>query len=312
MIESYVGSVLQAFNKTESLQQRLGHRAWVDGSPGVGIWGRINADHASIASDGSTTGAAYQIGTARVQAGIDGLVSSNDAGAVVGGLTVQLGTVSADIQSASGMGKVSSTAYGLGAGLTWYGSEGFYLDAQGRLALFDSSLSSDTLGAAIVSGNAGLGYALSLEAGHQVALGDNWSVTPQAQLSYSRVSFDDFTDPFGSTVRLDRGDSLAGRLGISADYEAAWQDANGDAGRARFYGLANVSYELLGGTSTSIGANLVSSRKDSLWGGVGLGGSLDWADGRFSLFGEVGANTSLNNPGESYALDVTAGLKGNF
>ena len=41
--------------------------------------------------------------------------------------------------------------------LTWYGSEGFYLDAQGKLTWFDSTLASDALGA-IVSDNAGFGY----------------------------------------------------------------------------------------------------------------------------------------------------------
>jgi hypothetical protein len=42
-----------------------------------------------------------------------------------------------------------------------------------------------------------------------------WSITPQAQLAYSNVDFDDFTDPFGADVSLDKSHSLKGRLGDS-------------------------------------------------------------------------------------------------
>lgn len=305
VIEAYVGAALQAFNTTESLAQRIGNRTLADGN---GLWGRIEVGHVSIAPD-STTGAGYDVTTWQLQAGFDGVLNQSDAGTLVAGVNAQLGIISADISSASGRGSVASNGYGLGATLTWYGNEGFYLDAQGKLTWFDSTLNSETLGTTIVSGNAGNGYALSLEAGQEVALGDNWSVTPQAQLAYSAVDFDEFVS-YGSTVALQSGDSLLGRLGLSVDHETEWQDAAGETGHTRLYGIANLSYEFLDGTSTSVGGDTLSSRTDPLWAGIGLGGSVNWAGDQLSLYGEANLGTSLNHPGDSYSLGITAGIKG--
>lgn len=305
VIEAYVGAALQAFNTTESLAQRIGNRTLSDGN---GLWGRIEAGRVSIAPD-STTGAGYDVTTWQLQTGFDGVLSQSGAGTLVAGVNAQLGIISADISSASGRGSVTSNGYGLGATLTWYGNEGFYLDAQGKLTWFDSTLNSETLGTTIVSGNAGNGYALSLEAGQEVALGDNWSVTPQAQLAYSAVDFDEFVS-YGSTVALQSGDSLLGRLGLSVDHETEWQDAAGETGRTRLYGIANLSYEFLDGTSTSVGGDTLSSKTDPLWAGIGLGGSVNWAGDQLSLYGEANLGTSLNHPGDSYSLGITAGIRG--
>jgi len=306
VIEAYVGAALQAFNTTESLAQRLGSRSWA--GDGNGLWGRIEAGRVSIAPD-STTGAGYDVTTWQLQTGFDGVLSQNEAGTLVAGVNAQFGIISADIRSASGVGSVASTGYGLGASLTWYGSEGFYLDAQGKLTWFDSTLDSETLGTTIVSGNGGFGYALSLEAGQELALADDWSITPQAQLAYSAVEFDAFTS-YGSTVALSDGDSLLGRLGVSLDHETRWQDPAGGTGNTKLYGIANLTYEFLDGTATSIGGDTLTSKTDPLWAGVGLGGSLNWAGDQLSLYGEGNLSTSLNHLGDSYSLGVTAGIKG--
>lgn len=309
VIETYAASALQAFNTSESLQQRVGNRSWSGSSEGEGIWGRIDARHTLLASDNSTTGASYEVDTWRLQAGADGVLQQNDSGALVGGVNLQVGTISAEISSASGDGGIEGTAFGLGGTLTWYGNEGFYLDAQGKLNWFDSTLSADLLDAPLVSGNAGFGHALSLEAGQQLALGDGWSVTPQAQLAYSSVDFENF-DSYGSTVALQSGDSLLARLGISADYETEWQDTAGETGRSHVYSIANLSYEFLDGTATSVGADTLVNEADPLWGSVGLGGSLNWAGDALSLYGEANVGTSLNHVGDSFSLGVTAGIRG--
>ena len=310
VIETYAAAALQAFNTSESLQQRVGNRSWSAGSTeGNGIWGRIDARRTSLAPDNSSTAASYEVDTWRLQAGADGVLQQSDAGTLVGGLNAQLGTISAAISAASGNGGIEGTAIGLGGTLTWYGNQGFYLDAQGKLNWFDSTLSADLLDGPLVSGNAGFGYALSLEAGQQLALGNGWSVTPQAQLAYSSVDFENF-DSYGSTVALQSGDSLLGRLGISADYETQWQDTAGETGRTHLYGIANLSYEFLDGTATSVGGDTLVNEADPLWGSIGLGGSVNWAGDQLSLYGEANLGTSLNHPGDSYSLGVTAGIRG--
>jgi len=313
VVEAYVAAALQSFNAMESMHQRLGSRRWVDETTaGRGLWGRIEGQHLVNVPGLSTTGASYTVDTFTLQGGVDGVAHQWDDGTLVVGGNLKLGNISADIGSASGSGKIASTAVGLGGGLTWFGDGGLYLDAQGKLTWFDTDLHSNTLGRSIVQGNDGFGYALSFEGGQSIAIDDNWMVTPQAQLSYSHVGFTDFFDPFGNSVSLERSGSLVGRLGISADYKSDWQDASGQAGSTHLYGIANIRHEFLEGSSTLIGGDSVHSKKDPIWGGIGIGGSINWADGRFSLIGEAGVTSSLNDLGKSYGLGTLVGFKGNF
>ncbi|MDX0618727.1 autotransporter domain-containing protein [Sinorhizobium medicae] len=77
-------------------------------------------------------------------------------------------------------------------------------------------------------------------------MGDNWALTPQAQLSCASVDFDDFTDPFAARVSLDDGDSLRAWIGMSIDYENVWQGQQGDTRRMGVYGIANVIHDMSG------------------------------------------------------------------
>src|SRR5690606_1452417 len=194
---------------------------------GNGVWGRIEAAHGNFEPKTSTSGAQYDVDIWKLQAGVDGSLYDGEAGRLIGGISGHYGTISSDIASVFGNGSISSTGYGLGSTLTWYANSGFYLDGQAQVSWYDSNLSSRTAGLGLTSGNNGFGYGLSIEGGQKIALGPNWSVTPQAQLAYSEVNFDDFTNVFGASVGLDRANSLKGRLGISADYQNEWRDEAG-------------------------------------------------------------------------------------
>ncbi|TIS85188.1 MAG: autotransporter outer membrane beta-barrel domain-containing protein, partial [Mesorhizobium sp.] len=206
--EAYAG-VLQSFNQLGTLQQRAGNRSWTGAAQpdaddrvegGSPIWGRIEAAHKKFDPGTSTTGTDYDADLWRVQAGLDGQLAQMASGVLIGGVTVHYGTVKSDISSAFGLGSIDTTGYGFGGTLTWYGNSGFYVDAQAELTWFDSDLSSATLGKRLVKGNNGFGYGLGIEAGQKIGLQGNWSLTPQAQLSYSSVDFDSFTDPYGAVV----------------------------------------------------------------------------------------------------------------
>jgi fibronectin-binding autotransporter adhesin len=316
VVEAYAAA-LQSFNTLGSLQQRVGNRSWSAGvvdlgaAEGGGLWGQIETQTASITPDSSTTGASYDSSSWQIRAGLDGLLSQSEDGSLIAGLNVRAGTVGADVSSSSGDGAINAEGYGIGASLTYYGSAGFYLDGQAQATWFNSNLTSAILGD-IVTDNAGFGYAFSLEAGQKVALGGGWSLTPQAQLAYSAVDFDDFTDTFGSTVAISDGDGLVGRLGLSADYEVEWQDDEGRTGRTHLYGIANLYHDFLDGTEATIGADGLASSKGATWAGIGLGGSVNWADDAVSLYGEVSLDTSLGALGDSYSVGVTAGLRAHW
>ncbi|WP_416208071.1 autotransporter [Chelativorans sp. M5D2P16] len=52
-----------------------------------------------------------------------------------------------------------------------------------------------------------------------------------------------------------------------------------------------------------------ASADDRTWAGVGLGGSYNWSDDRYSLHGEAVARTSLAELGDSYSFGGTVGLR---
>jgi fibronectin-binding autotransporter adhesin len=322
LYEAYAG-VLQSFNELDTLQQRIGNRSWGNGEAmprgtdmldqtptgGKAIWARIEAAHSKFEPETSTTGADYNATTWKFEAGLDGLFYDSEAGALIGGLSLHYGTVSSNVSSIFGTGSIDAKGYGLGSSLTWYGNSGFYADAQAQATWYDTDLTSATLGRKLTEGNNGFGYALGIEAGQKIPLHDNWSLTPQAQLSYSSVRFNDFSDPYGARVSLDDGQSLIGRIGLSADYESGWKNAAGQINGAHVYGIANLYYDFLDGSDVNVsGASLVSQNQP-LWGGVGLGGSLNLGDGRTTVYGEAFARTSLKDFGDSNSAGAKVGFK---
>jgi len=336
---------LLALNDLPTLQQRVGNRFWStsDGGPatdddaatrirllsGYGddvaigavgaatspalehrrMWGRIEGWHSRAKPDVSTSGTDTRFNVLRLQAGVDRSVYDNTAGSLIAGLTAHYGTFDGDVSSLFGRGDIDIQAYGVGGTLTWYGANGAYLDGQMQLTWFDTDLKSKTLRRTMADGNGGFGYALGVEAGKRLPLNEAWTLTPQAQLVYSQVDFDRFTDPFGAQVSLDRGDSLRSRFGLSADYERARLDAASEVVRTHLYGIANLYYEFRDETRVEVSGTDIINEEDSLWGGAGIGGSHSWAGGRYAVYGEVIARTSLAHFADSYILNGTAGLR---
>ena len=328
--------VLLGLNGLPTLQQRVGNRYWSGAGAGVisqgadaiaeaapmgdapyvdgrGFWGRIEGSHVGIDPRTSTSGTNYDFDTFRMQAGLDGLLHENNSGTLVGGMTVHYGHMSADVSSASGNGGISTDAYGFGGTMTWYGDNGVYVDAQGQVAWYRSDLSSDTGLGALAKDNDGFGYALSLEGGRRIALDNGLTLTPQAQLVYSSVDFDSFTQQIAgrdvAEVSLLDGDSLRGRLGLAVDRAHSWQADNGTLSRSHVYGIANIYNEFLDGTAVDVAGLTFVSSTDRLWGGIGVGGSYNWNDDKFSIYGEGSANSSLAHLGDSYELKGTAGFR---
>ncbi len=327
--------VLLALNSLPTLQQRVGNRYWshagnimieqgadVVGTPQVpaaqagsfternGIWGRIEGQHLKAKPAVTTSDTNYDVDTYKMQAGLDGVLTETENGLLIGGITVHYGHASAKTYSSSGLGKISTDGYGFGGTLTWYGNEGFYFDTQAQFTWYDSDLSARGVNRqTFANGNNGFGYALSAETGKRFILNDNWSLTPQAQLVYSHVDFDTFTDRYSGVVSLDKGASLQGRVGLTADYQNSWYNSKGTINRSYVYGIANLYYEFLDGTVVDVSSVRFTSRNDRVWGGIGLGGSYNWDNDKYSVYGEGSVNTSLNHFGDSYAYKGTIGLR---
>ncbi|MCR6636526.1 autotransporter outer membrane beta-barrel domain-containing protein [Devosia sp.] len=318
--EAYA-AVLQDFEGLDTLQQRLGDRVWNGGETNTeasptgtrrGLWSRVAGSHTRVVPSQSTTGADYSVDTWQLQIGADRQLYTGSAGDVIGSLALRYGTISSDVASVHGHGSIGSVGQGLDGSLTWYGTEGFYLDAAARMTWYDSTLSSSTAQTRLVSGNNGFGYAMGLEAGRQIVLDQNWSATPQAQLTYSGVSFDRFSDVYGAKVALADGQDLKLRLGLSADYRDNWIDAGGERSHLHVYGIANLYIDALPQSQVLIENVRLSSARESLWGGLGLGGTYSWGDGKYAIYGQAGINTGLVYFGRSYSIAGTTGLAVKF
>lgn len=325
---------LLGLNGLPTLQQRVGNRYWSNsgnvmlsegadpvGSPyapaeeaGVsiennGIWGRLEGAHSKFEPRFSRSDTDYSFDTFRMQAGIDGLFTENESGKLIGSLSVHYVHGKAKTRSIHGDGEISTDGYGMGTSLTWYGNNGFYVDGQAQATWYDSDLNSTLANLGLTDGNDGFGYALSLESGKRIALSENWSVTPQAQLVYSNVDFDSFSDVFGAEVRSDRGDSLQGRVGLSFERQNSWYNAKGLINRTHLYGTGNLYYEFLDGTKVDVAGTSFASRNERLWGGVGFGGSYNWDNDKYSIYGEGSINTSLAEFGDNYTYKGGVGFR---
>ncbi len=243
----------------------------------------------------------------RLQAGLDGLALENERGRLIVGLTAQYGLTTANVTSFFGNGRIRVEGAGVGSTLTWYGDNGFYVDGQAQSMFYHSDLSSMLVGS-LTHGNDGLGYAFSVETGRRIAVSNGWSLTPQAQLAYSKVDFASFADRFGARVSLRDNDSLVGRTGLALSHQKTWNDGSGIV-RSDIYGIANVQYEFLNGTSIDVAGTSFASAQDRLWGSIGGGGTYSWANGRYAIFGEVSYNASLAGSSDNHSYKGTGGFR---
>jgi fibronectin-binding autotransporter adhesin len=271
------------------------------------MWGRIEGRHGKF-NPTTTTGSRYNSNQVVMESGLDGLLVDNAHGRLFAGVSGQYGHVSASVRSVWGNGSIIADGYSFGGTLTWVGLSGFYVDSQAQVTWFDSKLTSNIVSGSVAKGDDAFGHSFSAEAGQRLALGYGWSVTPQVQLSYMSVSAS-FVDRFGAAVSLDDAESLQSRLGFSLDHRKTWRDASGQLTRSSVYGIANLYYEFLGGTVVNVAGTTFANANERLWGGVGLGGTYNWADDKYALFGEVTVNTSLKDFGDSHSVNGTTGFR---
>jgi fibronectin-binding autotransporter adhesin len=319
-----------AFASLGTLQQRNGNRIWPDGAPpqlaadlppsqvmryapggpvlyGAGAWGRIAGQYASY---DPKVGSPYTQSLGFMQAGYEGVAYEAAAGSLSFGAYATVGTSRADIGlskdpatgAARGDGHITTTAYGLGATTTWLGNDGLYADGIGQFTWYDSDLSNKRGG-----NNQGWSTVLSLEVGKRFELGSGWAVVPQAQLAWAHVDFDSFIDENDARTELGKGDSLNGRAGVRIEKLDSWKNADGQVRRLQLYGVANLEYGFLDGTSVQVAGTDIDQQNKKLWGEVGFGGSYAWND-KWSAYGEADYAHALSD-GENYTVKGTAGLR---
>lgn len=309
LYESYA-NVLHELNGLPTLRERVGNREWStqekeSNASRNGVWGWTQGRHSHNEPKHSTTGAEQDINVWRMQVGIDRQIAGNQQGELVAGVNASYGYANSDIDSVFGHGKIDSSAYGLGATMTWYGANGFYADAQVKLNWFRSDLKSKTLDVTETDNNHGFGYAFSAEAGKKIPLNNQWALTPQAQIYYSHVKFDDFIDAYDAAVSQQNRDRVTGRIGMSIDYTQGESKSNQLTG----YGIANLYQQFSGASRVNVNNVTFSQENERTWLGIGGGFQYTWNQGKYAVFGQAETQSSVQHFGKSYGIAAQAGLR---
>lgn len=108
------------------------------------------------------------------------------------------------------VGDLETTGTSFGGYWTHIGPQGWYLDAVLMGTWLDGNASSNASQGIDLGGH---GVTASLEGGYPVALGGNWTLEPQAQLIWRKMSLDDRYDRY-SSVSFDSDNTWTGRIGI--------------------------------------------------------------------------------------------------
>lgn len=296
-----------------TLQQRTGNRFWsngqsqvVGGLPGAGAWGRIGGQYFSA---DPVSGSAFTQSLGFIQGGYEGVVSDGGSGDLTLGGYVTVGTSRTDVDTTRdpvtgalrANGKITTTGYGIGGNLTWLGNDGFYADSVVQLTWYDSNLSNKAGG-----NDGGWSSTISQEVGKRFDLGSDWSIVPQAQLAWTYVDFDSFTDENGAAVSMGKGDSLKGRLGIRFENVSSWKSDAGTTERRQVYAITNLSYQFLNGVGVDVDGTSLTQDNKRLWGEIGAGGSYAWND-KASVFAEASYGHALAS-GNNYTAKGTVGF----
>ena len=255
-------SVLLAMNALPTRDERL-----AAARDGRGSWARVETARGKWKADSSTqTGVAYDHRRHGVRVGLDFPVGENSGvGASVHGFRG-----SATTRAMAGLThEVELSGMGLGAHATTTVDD-IYVDAQAAVTWFDATLTSSTHGV-LEDGAEGLGWALGLEAGRRVALGDGLSVTPRAGLGWSQATLDDFTDEVDNTrVSLKDAQSLTGRAGLGVE-------ASGGEG-VRLSGSVDAVHEFADETRVDVMGSALKASAPATSVRFGVNGAFALAD----------------------------------
>lgn len=271
-------------------------------------WGRVLSGSVDVQQDG-TAGIDSHTRQNGLQTGVDLFSDARwNAGLFVGALHAQSrvnGTVGGVADQTAGTLGIHSNY--LGAYGTYAGTDGQYADMVLQYGRHDVAATAPRS----TSNAHGSSLSASLEAGQSVALGRGWTVEPQAQLIYHRLTMDS-VGIAGATIEQNAASQVIGRLGVRVTGDLAT-----GAGRLQPYGRVSLWHGLSDSDSTRF---VSAAATTSINSGIGysstelaLGFTLHLSPA-VSAYGEVGKQ--FKNGGATAqvksSMQGSVGLKLNF
>ena len=253
-------SMLLAMNALPSWAER--RSAARDGDGG---WARVEASRGKWQAKEATTTSgelAYDHRRSVGRAGVDFL--AGESGRV--GMSVHGVRGKAEM---SGVGEVDLSGMGAGLSATWEVGE-FRVDAQAAATWYDADLKSYTHGRLLKKEASGAGYALGVDVGRRMAVGE-LMVTPRAGFGWSRVDLLDFIDletagGARAEVSVEEAVSMQGRLGVTVERELAPS--------GRVFGSLDVEQEFSDETEVKVGGETLKTELRPTALRLGLGGEF--------------------------------------
>ena len=251
-------SILLAMNDLPSYAERTAaardaHGAWARVEMARGEWQADSSTRPNVTYDHRRTGG---------RAGVDFIAGETSRV----GVSVHALRGKAEM---AGVGEAELDGRGAGLSATWLVGD-LYVDVQAGATWYDAELDSAT-GRRLVDEVDGRGYALGLDVGNRMVMGEDLVVTPRAGLAWSKVDWDDFMDEVGSRAKVSvrRARSTKGRVGVMVDTAVGSEDAPG-----RVFGSVDVEHEFSDETSVDVSGNLLETTVKPTGVRLGLGGEF--------------------------------------
>ncbi|MCF6124851.1 autotransporter outer membrane beta-barrel domain-containing protein [Mesorhizobium ciceri] len=228
-----------------TFHERRGEQSLLSNTELSPVWGRIFGQDSKMAYSG-TVSPSFDGTLFGLQAGFDLFGRETASGQTDrAGLFVAYASMNGDVRGQAlgwdnlSVGSMDINGTSVGGYWTRIGQGGWYLDGV-LMATFFGGDATSSRGIGIDVG--GTGVTASLEGGYPIALGQGWTLEPQAQLVWQQLSLDDASDRFAS-VSFDTDGNVTGRLGARLQGETT---INGMA--LQPYLKANIWHDF-GGTS---------------------------------------------------------------
>ncbi|MHC9084629.1 autotransporter outer membrane beta-barrel domain-containing protein [Luteimonas sp. RIT-PG2_3] len=313
------GALADAFGELPTLEERVGQRQWLAGgndSAFGGLWVRMTADQTTKTPKSSTVDFSTRNDTWGVQVGADFALFDNDEGGrLSAGVTGQYKGMDARISrpEAADRGKIRADGAGVGVNLTWNSAGGEYVDFQAQYNKASADLGTTSHGTT-VQGLDVESTSVSLEAGNRFVIGEGRKsvLVPQAQVSWSQLSSDTFTDSKGVKVDLGNHKNNVARIGLAYEYHANGANLTGpDNGGKMFYAIVNV-VQSLRPHHTTIAQNMELVTSDQpTWVEIGVGGSIALGSNAL-LYGQATYGQSEKNASDNHGVGGTVGVRWDF
>ena len=290
-------SALLNMTQLPTYRERRGNRtASMSQEGGPEVWLQIGGTQLERGMEESVTETEYEQSFMEVVAGVDFAITED----ITVGANLRYAGGTADVTSPHGNSIIDSDGIGVGGTVTWQPAGGTYVDAQARYMSFESDI------IAHPSSNDASGVAASVEVGHKLPIAENWSVVPQAQLSYTSIDFEAKAGPHNESASLTAAESTIVRLGASLDRE--WTGSNG--ANNSVYGTLSVSHDLQPETSVNVSVDTTGTFErsaDPTRVELGVGGTFNINE-QIYIYGTVTASQGVDDFGDTGNLSGNIGV----